>query len=126
MQLAKDKAEGVVWRDMRAAYKQGRAGQHFKTKFVKECDVVVMGPSPKDHNSVEIGVFDKGILRRVSGLSLNGKTTVVTGDVVQVHYLYASKNLHLVQPCMASDGARTDKQAADCTIDQLVVNKNWV
>jgi len=123
IQLLEEGAEGVIVRDMTAPYVEGKSGQHKKVKFVKDCDVVVIGPSKKGHDSVEVGIFDmSGKLRRVCGVSLLGKPNVKAGDVVTVKYLYASKNFHLVQPSLIRK--RTDKAAQKCTIDQLVQHKD--
>ena len=116
--------EGLVSKNMNAPYKQGRPDQHWKLKFTKECDVVVMGPSPEGKDSVEIGVYDeRGQLHRVSGCSLRGKFRVAVGDVLTVRYLYASRDNHIVQPVLIRK--RTDKGALTCDISQLVKNKNF-
>lgn len=124
LQLGAEKAEGIVFRNMDAIYKQGRAGQHFKLKFWKDLDAVVMGPSPEGHNSVRVGVYnERGILQEICGVSLNGKPTAVVGNVICMKYLYATRERHAVQPELLF--IRTDKRAAECTMGQLVVNKNF-
>lgn len=123
-ELYNTQAEGVVFKNKKATYKQGRSEQHFKLKFWKNCDCVVIGPSPDGHDSVEIGVYDRNHLHRVSGVSLIGRTSVKAGDVVEVKYLYATGDRHIVQPVMV--GKRDDKKAKDCTIDQLVVNRDMI
>lgn len=124
LRLANEKAEGVVFRDMGACYKQGRSGQHFAIKFWKDADVIVMGPSPEGHNSVRVGVYDeRGKLHEICGVSLNGKDPAKKGDVVAIKYLYATGDRHVVQPELLF--VRTDKKAQECTIDQLIINKNW-
>jgi bifunctional non-homologous end joining protein LigD len=122
--LHAENAEGVVFKRMDAVYKQGRSGSHFKLKFWKSADFVVIGPSPEGHDSVEIGVYKNGKLHRVSGVSLIGRERVVAGDVIEARYLYATKNLHIVQPVMLQK--RDDKQAKACTADQLVINRDMV
>jgi len=123
--LYAENAEGMVFKRMDAVYKQGRAGQHFKLKFWKDAEFVVIGPSPEGHDSVEIGVYKKnGKLHRVSGVSLIGRERVVAGDVITVKYLYATKGLHIVQPVMLQK--RDDKQPKACTVDQLVINRDMV
>jgi bifunctional non-homologous end joining protein LigD len=122
--LYAENAEGMVFKRMDAIYKQGRAGQHFKLKFWKDADVVVIGPSPEGHDSVEIGVYKNGKLHRISGVSLIGRERVKAGDVITVKYLYATKNLHIVQPIMLQK--RDDKQPKACTADQLVINRDMV
>ena len=118
-----EKAEGVCFKKLDAPYKTGKNGQHKKLKFVKDMDVVVIGPSPEGHNSVRVGVFNKqGVLVEICGVSLNGKPSVQTGDVLCIKYLYATQK-HVVQPRLLF--VRTDKKAKDCTVDQMVVNKNF-
>jgi bifunctional non-homologous end joining protein LigD len=118
-------AEGACFKNMQATFKQGRAGQHFKFKFWKEVDAVVMAPSYKGHEAVEIGVYDaKGKLQRISGCALKSRIKVSVGDVVSVKYLYATRDRHIVQPSMLR--VRTDKKPNQCTIDQLVVNENFI
>ena len=117
--------EGIVSKGMDKTYKQGRADQHWKLKFTKECDVVVMGLSPEGKDSVEIGVYDeRGQLHRVSGCSLRGKFRVAVGEVLTVRYLYSTRENHIVQPVLIRK--RTDKKADTCDIHQLVKNKNFL
>lgn len=119
--------EGLVSKNMTAGYKQGRAEQHWKLKFIKECDCVVIGANAEGKDSVEIGMYDdRGNMHRVSGCSLRNKFKVSPGQVVMVEFLYATKNKHIVQPVLIS--VRNDKNAADCKLSQLepYINKNWV
>ena len=122
-------AEGVVFHDMDALFMQGRSEQHYKLKFWKELDAFVIAPSPEGKDSVRIGVFDQGgKVVEISGCSLSSKKHPHVGDVLKVKYLYAAINeegeRHIVQPAML--GIRTDKSPMACTIDQLVVNKNFI
>lgn len=120
-QLIKDHAEGVVIKDLNAAY---GAGRHKKIKFVKTLDAVVIGPSPKGHDSVELGLYDDmGRLVRIGGCSLRGKEKVQKGDVVEIMYLYSTPTNHVVQPRMTVK--RDDKNPEDCKLSQLVLNKNF-
>jgi bifunctional non-homologous end joining protein LigD len=117
-------AEGVVFKKLTAVWRPGRSEQHFKLKFWKSLDCVVMAPSPKGHNSVEVGVYNKqGKLHRICGVSLNGKPSVKIGDVLEIDYLYGTEKLEVVQPNLAR--VRSDKKPHQCTIDQIIVNKNF-
>jgi len=122
-----EKAEGVCFKKLDAPFKQGRSGSHLKLKFVKDMDVVVLGPSPEGHNSVRVGVYDEhGVMMEICGVSLNGKPNAVKGDVLCIKYLYASQKdgvMHAVQPRMLF--VRDDKRASECTTAQMVVNKNF-
>ncbi len=125
-----EKAEGVCFKRLDALFIQGKNGQHKKLKFWKELDCVVIGPSRHDHNSVEVGLYKAdGTLHRICGVSLNGKPSVKTGDVVTIDYLYGTRRLEVVQPNLVvhDDGTavRDDKKPRQCTIDQIQVNKNF-
>lgn len=124
MKLANEGAEGIAVKKNDAPYRQGRAGQHFKIKFWKSLDAVVMGPSRHEHNSVEVGLFrEDGKLHRICGLSLNGKPLARIGDVVEMDYLYGTDKLEAVQVNLVR--IRDDKRPHLCTIDQLKINKNF-
>jgi len=121
------RGEGIVSKNMTVKYTQGMAGAHWKLKFLKSAEAVVIGPSPEGKDSVEIGMWDSnGRMHRISGLSLRNKYRVAPGTVLEVRFLYATKELHIVQPVLVR--VRTDKRAADCKLTQLVpyINKNWV
>jgi len=119
-----EKAEGVCFKKLDAPYKSGKNGQHKKLKFWKSLDCVVMGPNTEGHNSVEVGLYNKqGRLQRICGVSLNGKPTAKVGQVLEIDYLYGTKTLEVVQPNLVR--IRDDKRPAQCTIDQIQVNKNF-
>ena len=121
-QLLADMAEGVVFKLKAAPYLEGEAHQHKKVKFIKEIDTVVIGPNPEGHDSVEIGVYDEqGEMFRVSGCSLIGRIKVKPGDVIRVRFLYATKDLKIVQPRMVEK--RDDKRPEECVISQV---RNYV
>jgi len=117
MLLHVEKKEGVVVRDMRRPYRPGRAKQHFKLKFVKELDAVVIGPSPDGKDSVRIGVYDGGKMHEVSGVSLRNKFTLSPNDVVTVRFLCVTKDMKIREPRIVRQ--RFDKKASDCTLGQL-------
>jgi bifunctional non-homologous end joining protein LigD len=119
--------EGIVSKNMTTDYKQGRADQHWKLKFWKTADAVVIGPSPDDKDSVEIGMYnDRGQMHRISGCSLRNKFRLKPGQVIEVRFLYATKERHIVQPTLMA--VRYDKSAAACKLSQLeqYINKNWM
>ena len=119
--LYAEKAEGVVFKRMSAPYRQGRANQHYKLKFVKTLDAVVIGPSPEGKDSVELGLYDSvGKLHRICSSSLIGKQCLRPHDVVEIRYLYGTKTLHVVQPRIIQK--RDDKHPRKCLLDQIVVN----
>jgi hypothetical protein len=121
--LIEDKAEGLIIRKLNAKYKPGKSGQHLKIKFEKTLDAVVIGPSPKGHESVEIGLFNpKGQLIRIGGCSQIGKEKVAAGDVIEVKYLYGTRSNHIVQPRMTV--RRDDKEPSECLLSQMVINRD--
>jgi bifunctional non-homologous end joining protein LigD len=117
-------AEGVVFKKLDAIWIPGKNGQHKKLKFWKSLDCVVMAPSPKQHNSVEVGLFlPNGQLHRICGVSLNGKPAAKVGQVIEIDYLYGTRRLEVVQPNLVR--IRDDKKPHQCTIDQIQINKNF-
>lgn len=127
IKLSDESAEGVVARDLRKPYKPGKAVQHYKYKMWKTLDAVVLGYNLKrDFTSVRLGLFDKhGKLRDICGATIK-KYDLRPGMVVEVKYLYGTRDLHIVQPTLLHDGKpREDKRPEDCTIDQICVNKNF-
>jgi ATP-dependent DNA ligase len=123
IQLLEDGAEGVIVRDMTASYVEGKSGNHFKVKFWKTLDAVVLGPDPKGHHSVRLACYDdRGILREVCGakiLDFHPKK----GDVVEVKYNKGTRNMHIMEIHM--ERIRTDKVPAECLLSQIVVNKDF-
>jgi ATP-dependent DNA ligase len=118
--------EGVVAKNMSTPYRQGKSGAHFKLKFWKTADAFVIGPNPDEKDSVEIGMFDaNGRVHRISGCSLRNKFHPRIGDVLEIRFLYSTKNHHIVQPTLLH--VRTDKTAGQCQLSQLdsLINKNW-
>ena len=119
--------EGIVAKNMTRGYKQGRTGVHWKLKFWKTADAVVIGRSPDDKDSIEIGMYnERGQLHRISGCSLRNKFNPKPGQTVEIRFLYATKEYHVVQPTLMA--VRYDKSAAACRLNQLepYINKNWM
>jgi ATP-dependent DNA ligase len=124
LRLAQTGGEGIIIRDMRKAYREGRAKQHFKFKFWKDLDAVVIGASPEGKDSVRVGVYDEhGKLHEIGGVTLKDYK-LAPGDVVTVKYLYGTRDRHIKEPSLLCK--RVDKRAKDCTIDQIRINKNFI
>lgn len=124
--VERNHGEGIVSKNLSKPYRQGRADQHWKLKFWKTADAVVIGPSPEGKDSVEIGMYDdRGRIHRISGCSLRNKFNPPVGQVIEVRFLYATKERNIVQPTLLH--VRYDKRAADCKLAQLepYINKNW-
>lgn len=129
--LTENFAEGFVAKELKASYRPADNNQryNYRYKFVKSCDCVVIGDSTKRVNgmirdSVRLGLYDnRGKLKDICGATKKSAFTLAAGDVVEIHYLYASGTYDAVQPRIVRK--RTDKRPEDCTLEQLVVNKNW-
>lgn len=133
-------AEGLVMKDLRAPYRPG-ARINLRFKFVKTLDAVVIGDSTERDdngmlkNSVRLGVYmPNGYLKDICGATKKsiyelkpgtGKSNapLVSGDVVEIIYLYGTGTNDVVQPRIAYK--RTDKTAKECTVSQIKLNKNW-
>lgn len=119
--------EGVMYKHFRSYYLPGKRTELWiKYKFVKSCDCVVTATMVDGKRRAEIGlvyndpetgvanIADVGAVKIVPE-SMCGKLKV--GDVIEVHYLYATTDNRLFQPRMKR--VRTDKHILECTIDQL-------
>jgi bifunctional non-homologous end joining protein LigD len=137
LQAVADRLEGVVFKKLAAPYSPGRAGQHFKLKFVKTCTVRVRSVEP---TSARIEMFHQNAWTEVCGVSLIGRPKVKAGDYLEVKYLYATvvysnnergsphgpgspggaspTGVKLVQPVMLQ--LRDDAGDSDCSTGQLI------
>src|SRR6266568_5810677 len=109
-ELHRQHAEGVVFKNSEAAYRPGRAGQHFKLKFEKTATARVRDVDPvRDRVSVEM--LDGDVWREVCGLKVpNG--TLHVGQYVEVKYLYSTPDQRPVQPRFLT--LRADVCQTDC------------
>ena len=123
LELLEEGAEGVIIRDMRAPYVEGKNGQHKKVKFWKMLDAVVLGMDPKGHHSVRLGCYDEfGKLHEICGVKIID-IHPKKGDVVEVKYNKGTANKHIME--IHLERIRDDKAARQCTLDQIVVNKDF-
>ena len=115
------KAEGVVFKNIKAKYRPGRAGQHYKLKFEKSATCRVREVDPvRDRVSVEM--LDGGTWVEVCGLKVpNG--TLRSGQFVEVKYLYGTPEKRLVQPRLLA--VREDVSVDDCSLKQVEVSSKW-
>jgi ATP-dependent DNA ligase len=115
--------EGVMVKDTTAAYLSGiRHPGVLKAKFVKDIDCVITRLAVGGKQNCAVGVYDPGgRLVEVGTVILHAKerNQVDVGSVVTVAYLYCvdPDRPRLVQPTRVRP--RSDKQAAECTTDQL-------
>lgn len=115
------RAEGVVFKDLEAPYRAGRANQHFKLKFCRTATARVRGVDPV-RDRLTLQMLDGTVWRRVCGLKVpNG--TVQAGQFVEVRYLYGTADKKLVQPVFLR--IREDIDAEDCRFEQVKISKKW-
>ena len=126
------RGEGFTMKELAAPYRpsEGNRRWNWKKKFWKDLDAVVIGDTTERDDkgqlkdAVRLGLYDeKGVLRDICGSTKKSAFTLRPGDVVKVKYLYGTGTLDVVQPTILEP--RTDKLARECTLDQIVVNKNW-
>lgn len=120
--LKKVKAEGIVAKNLDAAYSYGNKTENMlKYKFYKTVDCVVGETWYNNKQAVQL------LLKNEEETFIEvGKCKVVPGvlqkleygDVVEVKYLYATPSKRLYQPIFSN--IRTDKHASECDINQLV------
>lgn len=116
--------EGIIFREVHAAYSPARRSPDLlKYKFLKDADCEVVALDPKKQSAV-LGVHDGNLdsnqnLTIVGNASTIGKGAIEVGDVVEVRYLYVTnaENPRMYQPRILR--VRTDKAAADCSLDQF-------
>jgi bifunctional non-homologous end joining protein LigD len=132
--LQKERAEGFVMKDLRAPYRQsnpsGTLRFNYRYKFVKTLDAVVIGDTTERDdkgmlkNSVRLGVsMPNGFLTDICGATKKSAFVLKPMDVVEITYLYGTGTYDVVQPRI--NRLRDDKRAQECTVDQIIVNKNW-
>lgn len=122
--LAKQNAEGVVVIDSEAPFKPGRAGQHFKLKFVVTATVRVRAHSKEGKRSVEIellGALGEGWLP-FGSCSIPEKHGPLPnpGTLIECRYLYGHKGEmcgSLNQPVYLR--VRNDLDESAATISQI-------
>lgn len=113
------RSEGVVFKDRRAPYREGRGDSWIKYKFTHDVDCVVTAVRPTGRDNLELAVYAGQTLvpvGKVSALSGDGPR-VALGDVVTVTVLDVSESNQLIQP--VTPVIRDDKKPEECGIDQL-------
>jgi len=122
-----ENGEGVVFKKWNAPYTPGRpnsGGNALKFKFHKTATFIVVGSTP-GKRSVGLEMIDSS-----GGRQFMGKVTIpankeipVTGDLVEVRYLYAFKgDGKIFQPVYLDK--RTDADLSDCGTKQLIFKKD--
>jgi bifunctional non-homologous end joining protein LigD len=115
------RAEGVVFKNLEAPYRAGRAQQHFKLKFHQSATARVVEVDPlRDRVSLEM--LDGNLWRTVCGLKVP-QGTVRRGEFVEVRYLSGTRDKKLVQPVFLR--VREDASTEDCAFAQVKISKKW-
>jgi bifunctional non-homologous end joining protein LigD len=118
-------AEGFVCKNRYAAYAAGRAGQHFKCKFVATASFIV-GPKPDKkaddgHRSIALYLLDGNRPRFMGTVGVPDRYPLPRVEqVVEVRYLYCHPGPEgkLIQAKYFGK-VRDDVQLAECTVSQL-------
>jgi len=113
--------EGVVAKDARAAYDEGRNANTLKFKFCETVTCIVLAKNQQ--RSVQIGLLDQsGQVTSVGNVTIPGNKPVPDVDsLVDVEYLYFNPGGALEQPVYDPDNKspRSDIDRDECTIDQI-------
>jgi len=121
LQLRKDNAEGIVFKNINAGFTPGRpnsGGDQIKFKFCATATVQVVKTNPVKR-SVLVAVFDAmGNSIEIGNVTVYPNQTIpVPGSIVEVKYLYYFPKGSLFQPVLI--GERDDMTLEDCTLSQL-------
>lgn len=120
--------EGVVFKRTNCPVTEGRpssGGDWLKFKFTESATCCVLAIN-HDRRSVQLGLRELSIHPNVTldQMTPVGNVTIppnhdvpVTGDIIEVEYLYAYEGGSLYQPVYR--GKRRDQEISDCTINQL-------
>lgn len=112
------KAEGIMAKTRKGKYRSGqRCLDVQKCKFTREVDAIVTGLKFQGKDNAVLSLIKDGDLVEVGRASTIGKPLLDLGDIVEVRYLYLGANGRLVQPRILQK--RDDKDARECTYDQL-------
>jgi bifunctional non-homologous end joining protein LigD len=119
------RAEGFVCKNRYAAYAGGRAGQHFKCKFVTTASFLV-GPKPAPkaadgHRSIALYLLEENRQRFMGTVGVPERYALPhEGQIVEVRYLYCHPGAEgkLFQAKYFGK-IRNDVALGDCSVNQL-------
>jgi bifunctional non-homologous end joining protein LigD len=125
--MHESRAEGFVCKKRYAAYAGGRAGQHFKCKFVTTASFVV-GPKPAPkaadgHRSIALYLVDGDRQRFMGTVGVPERYALPhEGKVVEIRYLYChpGPDGKLIQAKYFGK-VRDDIEHAECNVSQLKI-----
>jgi hypothetical protein len=118
-------AEGFVLKNRYAAYAGGRAGQHYKCKFVTTASFIV-GPKPENkasdgHRSIAVYLLDGSKPRFMGTVGVPDRYPIPRVErIVEVRYLYChpGPDGKLIQAKYFGT-VRDDIEIAECNVSQL-------
>ncbi len=125
--IKSEEGEGIVFKRINALITSGRpnsGGDWLKFKFSESASCYVIGVN-SGKRSVQIGLLSHGVdPATAEDMTLVGNVTIptnhsipVTGEIIEVEYLYAYPGGSLFQPVYR--GKRLDLDITDCTTAQL-------
>jgi hypothetical protein len=123
--MHESRAEGFVCKNRNAAYAGGRAGQHFKCKFVTTSSFIV-GPKPAakaadGHRSIALYLLEEDRQRFMGTVGVPERYTLPReGQIVEIRYLYCHPGAEgkLIQAKYFGE-IRNDVALGDCSVNQL-------
>src|SRR5208282_1804294 len=128
--MHESRAEGFVCKNRNAAYAGGRAGQHFKCKFVVTASFIVgLKPEKKandGHRSIAVYLLDDTRQRFMGTVGVPDRYRFPKeGEIVEVQYLYChpGPDGKLIQAKYFGK-VRDDIEMAECSVSQLKVKAN--
>jgi ATP-dependent DNA ligase len=124
------RAEGFVCKNRTAAYAGGRAGQHFKCKFVTTASFIV-GPKPEKkagdgHRSIALFLLDADLMRFMGTVGVPERYSLPKeGQIIDVRYLYCHPGADgkLIQAKYFVQ-IRDDIGRGECSVAQLKLKAN--
>jgi hypothetical protein len=123
--MHESRAEGFVCKNRNAAYAGGRAGQHFKCKFVTTSSFIV-GPKPAakaddGHRSIALYLLEENRQRFMGTVGVPERYAIPhDGQIVEIRYLYCHPGADgkLIQAKYFGK-IRDDVARGDCSVSQL-------
>ncbi len=123
--MHQSRAEGFVCKNRNAAYTGGRAGQHFKCKFVTTSSFIV-GPKPAakaadGHRSIGLYLVDEDRQRFMGTVGVPERYALPRdGQIVEIRYLYCHPGPDgKVIQAKYFGKIRGDVALGDCSVNQL-------
>jgi bifunctional non-homologous end joining protein LigD len=130
--MHESRAEGFVCKNRSAEYAGGRAGQHFKCKFVTTSSFIV-GPKPAakaadGHRSIALYLFEENRQRFMGTVGVPERYAIPREEqIVEIRYLYCHPGADgkLIQAKYFGK-IRNDVAIGDCSVSQLKLKADEV